>query len=176
MNRSPRAAWAPSPVGADETPLGVTGWAIVLSEVALTRLAVAAVAASLALAGCATAPDVMVAGPPDYSPIQTQPHPRARLFIDCIAQATAAGAYGHARSGESDRLLFTCTGAPARAFYEGLAARSAAIGTEVQVDGRTFRTTEIVERDLFGVDYCSTAGSDDFTCIITLNTGAALVE
>ena len=142
----------------------------------MTRFAVAALALSLALGACATAPDEMVAGPPDYSPIQTQPAPRARLFVDCIAQATAAGTYGHAHDGDSDRLLFTCTGAPARAFYEGLAARSAAIGTEVQIDGRTFRTTEIVERDLFGVDYCSTGGPDDFTCVITLNTGAALLE
>jgi len=142
----------------------------------LKRFAVAALAASLALAACATTPDAMVAGPPDYSPIQTQPHPRARLFVDCITQATAAGAYGHAHSGDSDRLLFTCNGAPARAFYEGLAARSAAIGTEVQVSGRTFRTTEIVERDLFGVDYCSTGGPDDFRCVVTLNTGAALLE
>lgn len=142
----------------------------------MTRFAVPALAASLALAGCATAPDEGAARPPDYRPIQTQPHPRARLFVDCIAQATAAGAYGHAHSGDSDRLLFTCTGAPARDFYEGLAARSAAIGTEVQVDGRTFRTTEVVERDLFGVDYCSTGGPDDFRCIVTLNTGAALLE
>ena len=142
----------------------------------MTRFAVAAVVASLALAGCATAPDATVAGPPDYRPIQTQPHPRARLFVDCVAQATAAGAYGHAHSGDSDRLLLTCTGAPARAFYDGLAARSAAIGSEIQVEGRTFRTTEIVERNLFGVDYCSTTGPDDYSCVITLNTGAALLE
>ena len=142
----------------------------------MTRFAVAALAVSLALGACATAPDERVASPPDYSPIQTRPHPRARLFVDCIAQATASGTYGHAHSGDSDRLLFTCTGAPARAFYDGLAARSAAIGTEVHVNGRTVRTTEIVERDLFGVDYCSTGGPDDFTCVVTLNTGAALLE
>jgi hypothetical protein len=142
----------------------------------LIRFAFLALAASIAVAGCATAPEATFAGPPDFSPIQTQPHARARLFVDCIAQATAAGAYGHAHSGDSDRLLFTCNDAPARALYDGLAARSAAIGTEAQVDGRTFRTTEIVERDLFGVDYCSTGGANDFTCVITLNTGAALVE
>lgn len=144
-------------------------------EIALIRFAVAAVTL-LALAGCATAPEGISAGPADYSPLQTQPAPRARLFVDCIAQATAAGAYGHAHSGDSDRLLFTCNGAPARAFYDGLAVRSAAIGSEVEVDGRIFRTTEIVGRDLFGVDYCSTGGPDDFTCVVTLNTGAALIE
>lgn len=130
----------------------------------------------IAVAGCATAPEATLAGPPDFRPIQTQPSLRARLFVDCIAQATTAGAYGHAHSGDSDRLLFTCTGAPARAFYEGLAVRSAAIGSEVQVDGRTFRTTEIVERNLFGVDYCSIGGGDDFRCVVTLNTGAALLD
>lgn len=140
----------------------------------MIRPALAALAASIALAGCATAPDATFAGPPDFSPIQTQPNARARLFVDCIAQATAAGAYGHAHSGDSDRLLFTCNGAPARAFYDGLAQRSADIGSEVQVDGRTLRTTEIVERDLFGVDYCSTGGADDFRCVVTLNTGAFL--
>jgi hypothetical protein len=130
----------------------------------------------IVLAGCATAPEATAVGPSDFTPLRTQPAPRARLFVDCIAQATASGAYGHAHSGDSDRLLFTCTGAPARAFYDGLAVRSAAIGSEVTVDGRIFRTTEIVERDLFGVDYCSTGGPDDFTCVITLNTGAALLE
>ena len=135
-----------------------------------------AVTVLIAVSGCATAPEATFAGPPDFSPIQPQSHPRARLFVDCIAQATAAGAYGHAHSGDSDRLLFTCTGAPARAFYDGLAQRSAAIGSEVQTDGRTFRTTEIVEGDLFGVDYCSTGGADDFTCVVTLNTGTALLE
>ena len=144
-------------------------------EVALIR-PILAVTVLIAVAGCATAPESTFAGPPDFSPIQTQSHPRARLFVDCIAQATAAGAYGHARSGDSDRLLFTCTGAPARAFYDGLAQRSAAIGSEVHADGRTFRTTEIVERNLFGVDYCSTGGADDFKCVVTLNTGAALLE
>lgn len=142
----------------------------------MIRFVAPALAASIALAGCASMPEATIAGPPDYTPIQTQPHPRARLFVDCIAQATTAGTYGHAHDGDSDRLLFTCTGAQARAFYDGLAARSAAIGSEVQVDGRTFRTTEIVERDLFGVDYCSTGGAGDFTCVITLNTGAALLD
>ncbi len=135
-----------------------------------------AVTVLIAVAGCATAPEPTFDGPPDYSPIQTQPSPRASLFVDCIAQAIAAGVFGHANSGDSDRLLFTCAGAPARAFYDGLARRSDTIGSEVTVNGRTFRSTEIVERDLFGVDYCSTGGTDDFICVITLNTGAALLD
>ncbi len=138
--------------------------------------AAALLSGSIAVAGCATAPEATLAETPDFTPIVTRPHPRARLFVDCIAQATANGAYGHAESDGNVRLLFTCTGAPARAFYDGLAARSAAIGSEVQVNGRTLRSTELVERDMFGVDYCSTDGAADFTCIVTLNTGAALLE
>lgn len=133
-------------------------------------------AGSIAITGCATTPDAGHASVPDYAPLVTAPHPRAALYVDCIAQATAAGAYGYAESDGNVRLLFTCTGPPARAFYEGLATRSAAIGSEVHIGGRTLRTTELVERDMFGVDYCSTGGPDDFRCIVSLNTGAALLE
>ena len=138
--------------------------------------ATALLGGSIALTSCATTPDADLASAPDYMPLVTRPHPRAALYVDCIAQATAAGAYGYAESDGNVRLLFTCTGAPARAFYDGLAARSAAIGSEIRIDGRTLRTTERVERDMFGVDYCSTGGPDDFTCIVSLNTGAALLE
>ncbi|MGV3579331.1 hypothetical protein [Brevundimonas sp.] len=143
----------------------------------MKRLALTAmIGGSIAITGCATTPNAGPAAAPDYTPLATQPHPRAALYVDCIAQATAAGAYGYAEDDGNVRLLFTCTGAPARTFYEGLAARSAAIGSETQADGRTFRTTEVIERDLFGVDYCSTDGANDFRCIVSLNTGAALLE
>ena len=143
----------------------------------MKSLALAAViGGSVALAGCATMQNAGPAVAPDYTPLVTQAHPRAPLYVDCIAQATEARSYGYAEDDGNVRLLFTCTGASARAFYEGLAARSAAIGSEVQAGGRTFRTTEVIERDLFGVDYCSTGGADDFTCVVSLNTGAALLE
>ncbi len=131
---------------------------------------------SIAVTGCATTPDRGAVSTPDYTPVVTQPHPRAALYVDCIAQATTAGAYGYAETDGNVRLVFTCTGAPARAFYDGLAARSAAIGSEFQAGGRTLRTTEVVERDMFGVDYCSTGGPGDFRCIVSLNTGAALLD
>ncbi|WGM31596.1 hypothetical protein [Brevundimonas sp. NIBR11] len=144
----------------------------------MQRLAFVAalVSSSIAVTGCASLSDAGPAAAPDYTPIQTQSHPRAALYVDCIAQATAARAYGYAEDDGNVRLLFTCTGAPARAFYNGLAARSAAIGSEIQTGGRTFRMTERVERDMFGVDYCSTGGANDFTCVVSLNTGAALLE
>lgn len=112
---------------------------------------------------------------PDYAPIAGEmAPPQARLYADCISQASGNRAYQRARSDDSTLLLFTCTGAAARAFYEGLEARSAAIGSQFVSDGRTFRSTEVVQRTLFGVDYCSTDGRGDHACVITLNTGAFL--
>ena len=127
-------------------------------------------AAGLSLAACASVPD-MPPGPPDYSAVATHPEPRARLYADCIAQAAGSGAFAQAEDEDTTTILFTCTGSPARAFYDGLAARSAEIGSEFVSEGRTFRSTNRVIRDLFGVDYCSTGGPDDFTCVITLNAG-----
>ncbi len=142
----------------------------------MKRLALALFGGSIAVTGCATVPKAGPAARIDYSPIAGRPHARSALYVDCIAQATAARAYGYAASDGNVRLLFTCTGAPARAFYDGLAARSAAIGSEVQAEGRTLRTTEVIQRDLFGVDWCSTDGAADFKCVVSLNTGAALLE
>jgi len=136
------------------------------------RRALFAVFCSLVLGGpvaCATMPEVT--GPPDYAAIATQTEPRAGLYADCIAQASTTGTYAHAQDDGSSLILFTCTGAPARVFYDGLAARSAAIGSQFVSEGRTFRSTNRVVRDLFGVDYCSTDGGDDYACVITLNAG-----
>lgn len=112
---------------------------------------------------------------PDYTPVAAEsPSPRAGLYADCIAQAAGNRAYLSARDEDATLLLFTCTGAAARAFYEGLADHSAAIGSEFVSAGRTYRSTDKVVRNLFGVDYCSTDGAGDYRCVITLNTGAFL--
>ncbi|MES2860747.1 MAG: hypothetical protein V4701_04710 [Pseudomonadota bacterium] len=129
---------------------------------------------ALTASACATAPDA-VTGPASYAAIATRPEPRAGLYADCIAQAAGAGTYGHASDDDSSLILFTCTGTPARVFYEGLAVRSAAIGSEFVSEGRTYRSTNRVERDLFGVDYCSTAAGQ-YQCVITLNAGEFLSE
>lgn len=114
---------------------------------------------------------------PDYSAVVGElPSPRGRLYADCIAQAAGNGAFLRAVSDDSTLLLFTCTGAAARAFHEGLEAHSAAIGSEFTSRGRTFRSTDRVQRTLYGVDYCSTDGAGDFQCVISLNTGAFLRE
>lgn len=118
-----------------------------------------------------------VATAPDYTPVSGDlPSPRGRLYADCIAQAAGNRAYLRGQDEDSTLLLFTCTGAAARAFYDGLAEHSAAIGSEFTSQGRTFRSTDRVQRNLFGVDYCSTDGRGDYACVITLNTGAFLRE
>lgn len=129
---------------------------------------------ALTAAACATSPDASVPADGDYSAILTRPAPRARLYADCISQAARSGAYGHASDDSTDLILFTCVGMPARAFFDGLSARSAAIDSEFEHNGRTYRSTNKVVRDLFGVDYCSTDGAGDYACVITLNAGEFL--
>lgn len=135
---------------------------------------VLAVPVLLTAAACAHAPDTPP-GPPDYAPVVTDATaPHARLYADCIAQSAAAGTYARAHQGDTELVLFTCTAAPARAFYDGLADWSARIGAEAVSDGQTFRSTNPVQRDLFGVDYCSTDGAGDYLCVISLNAGPFL--
>lgn len=128
--------------------------------------------------GCATGPDT---GPisPDHSEIPITPAPpNARLYTDCFAQAIAAGALGRASDrvstdGSGDELLlFTCTGGAARAMFEALAPWSARIGSEWRSEGRIWRSTARVQRNLFGVDYCSeNQGGGEARCVITFNAG-----
>lgn len=141
----------------------------------IPRLTLAIVAfAGLTASACASGPDAP-AGPPDYSAVATlPPSPRARLYADCVAASVAAGTYAHAQNDDTDMVVFTCDGRPARAFYEGLAEHSAAVGSQFVHDGRTWRSTNRVERDLFGVDVCSTDGAADFRCSISLNAGGFL--
>ena len=109
---------------------------------------------------------------PDYRPIATAAAPaNATLYADCLADAIAGRRYAHAKDGDASVLVFTCSGAPALAFYDGLASWSAQIGSEFQHAGRTFRSTARVREDLFGVDYCATDGATH-ECVITLNAGA----
>lgn len=125
------------------------------------------------IAACASVAD-LPPGPPNYAVIITRSESRAALYADCIAAATATGDYAVGQEGDSTLILFTCHGAPARAFYDGLATRSAAIGSEVVTQGRTLRSTDLVQRDLFGVDYCSTDGAGEYDCTISLNAGEFL--
>ena len=109
---------------------------------------------------------------PDYRPIATDAAPaNATLYADCLADALATKRYAHAKDGDASVLVFTCSGDSARAFFDGLAAWSAQIGSQFEHGGRTFRSTARVREDLFGVDYCASNGAMH-ECVITLNTGA----
>ena len=132
----------------------------------------AAVASATTLAACAHAPDP-VAGAPDYNSIAGDPAPpNARLYADCLGHAAATGAYRRASDGGGDELiLFTCTGGPARAFYDALGPWSATIGSAFEHDGRVYRSTAKVTANLFGVDSCSTAAGADHRCVLTFNAG-----
>jgi hypothetical protein len=127
------------------------------------------------LAACATAPAEASSLPPDYSLVATTPAPdNARLYANCLGQAAEAGAYARAHDDSTELILFTCTGIPARAFYDGLAARSAAVGSQFVSEGRTYRATNAVVRNLFGVDHCSTDSAEDYRCVVSFNAGAFL--
>ncbi len=136
------------------------------------RPLLAAFAMGAALTACAHAPEP-VAGPPDYSAIAIQPSVKAGLYAECIAQAAEARTYGRAHDEDTEMVLFVCSGAPARAFYDGLASRSADVGSETSVGGLTYRSTNRVQTNLFGVDYCQTDGRT-YACVISLNAGEFL--
>lgn len=139
----------------------------------MIRFVTPALVASVALAGCASTPDAP-AGPPDFTPIAATPAPRAALYADCIAQAAAAGRYGHAHDG-LHVIIFTCEGRPAQTFFDALADFSAANDTQVTTGDRVMRATTKIERDLFGADYCEHRGST-YSCSITLRTGEFVIE
>lgn len=126
----------------------------------------------VALTACAHAPE---AAPtvPDYTPIAGEPAPpNARFYADCIGQAATSGTFRRAADGGGDELiLFTCTGAPARAFYDALGPWSARIGSAFDHEGRSYRSTAKVVANMFGVDSCSAASGTDHRCVITFNAG-----
>ncbi|MEO8554902.1 MAG: hypothetical protein ABI678_33215 [Kofleriaceae bacterium] len=105
-------------------------------------------------AACHAAPPRVEA--PAFQPIATESvSARGELYVACLADAVANKRIGYAHDPTTHVLLFTCTTEPARAFYDGLAARSVAVGSEVAVGTKTLRATNRVHRDLFGVDYCT---------------------
>lgn len=124
------------------------------------------------VAACAHAPEA-VATAPDYAPITGDPAPpNARYYADCISQSAATGDFRRASDGGGDELiLFTCTGAPARAFYDALGPWSARLGSAFDYQGRGYRSTAKVVANMFGVDSCSAAAGADHRCVITFNAG-----
>lgn len=127
--------------------------------------------AAVLLSACASAPEPAApAGPPDVrlTPGLAAP-PQARLYADCLAQAAGKGAYAVERDGGT--LRFTCTGDVAKAFYDGLAQRSAQVGSEYAADGLTWRFSNKLIKDSYGVDGCSLDGAGAYRCVVILNVG-----
>ena len=139
----------------------------------MRQIAVAAncVLAFFVLAACASAPEpVAPSGPPviALTPGLLAP-PQARFYADCIAQAAETGAYNTERDGGT--LRFTCTGEVAKTFYNGLQKRSADVGSEYVADGLTWRFSNRLIKDSYGVDGCSSNGAGVYQCVVILNTG-----
>lgn len=125
-----------------------------------------------ALSACAHAPEPAPVAP-DYTAIAGDPAPpNARYYADCIGQAATSGTFRRASDGGGDELiLFTCTGAAARAFYDALGPWSARLGSAFDHEGRAYRSTAKVVANMFGVDSCSAASDADHRCVITFNAG-----
>jgi hypothetical protein len=124
--------------------------------------------AALALSACASTSPPVVA--PDFTEITPSAAPaRTILYTDCISQAIERPAVARLSRGDAELIRFTCTGAPAQRFYEALAVLGDEAVSVWQADGRTFRATAKIGRDLFGADYCS-SGPGGAVCQIVLNT------
>ncbi len=135
------------------------------------RMIVAALA-TLTLAACATKAEIP-AGPPSLvEGVGSAPPAQARFYSACIIYAAAQGNVD--RIGNT--LRYRCGGAPAQAFYEGLGAFSAELGSEYQGEGRTYRVTQKLQSDLSGVDFCFRDAAGAYGCTVVLNVGAFLAK
>lgn len=136
----------------------------------------AAVSALLSASACAHAPEA-IPSPPDYAPPAAGvAGPHARLYADCIRQAAGTGTYRQVIDGGDELLLFTCEGPVARVFWDALGPHSAARDSGWESNGRHYRSTAKVERNLIGVDYCTVdASGGDARCVMTFNAGDFLI-
>ena len=124
----------------------------------------------LALSACASKHKPESPAPLDLSLTAPLPAPpQAKLYADCIAQAASTGAYNTERDGGT--LRFTCMGSVAKAFYDGLGSRSAEVGSQYGADGLTWRFSNRLIKDSYGVDGCSLDAAGDYRCVVVLRTG-----
>lgn len=131
-----------------------------------------AVLMALTTAACATGGGG-TAAPPDLAPVAGRPlTPTGRLVLACVDRArTSGGVDMIADDGEGRMIRFTCTGAPAEALFGALQPRSAAIGSEWIDGGVVHRSTERMQRNLYGLDFCRRDGAAH-ACVFNLNLGA----
>lgn len=133
------------------------------------RTLILAALAALSLAACATTPGPIAER--DFSLIsQGALTPQARLYADCLQQATRLNTYGRAADEDTEMVRFNCTGAPAQAFWTALDAWSLQQDSRWERDGWSYRSTTRVEQNLFGVDFCTSDG-EGYHCVIHLNVG-----
>lgn len=139
------------------------------------RTLVMAAMAALTLAGCATGGGESDAprGQPSLEIATGHPAPaQARFYGACIAQANANTAYDRIEN----TVRFTCAGEPAQAFFDGLAAYSAAEHSEYVSGIRTWRFTQRLHNNTAGVDYCwrdqpNANAEPAYSCTVVLNVG-----
>ena len=94
--------------------------------------------APLAIACAAHAPPP--SAPPSYAPVATRPaSPHAALYAACLADAVASQRVAQAEDPGTSLIVFTCHGAPAQAFFDGLADWSAREHSQFVHAGRTYR-------------------------------------
>lgn len=104
---------------------------------------------------------------PNYQPVVTEPAPpQADAYAACLGEAVTNHRYARAHDPDTTILVLTCVGETAHALYDALGPHSAKVGSEFTSHGITYRSTNKVRNDLFGVDYCS---SDE--CRISVNAG-----
>jgi hypothetical protein len=126
--------------------------------------------AALALTACATGGEGP-SGPRSLAEAQgREAPPQARFYADCITEAATSRTYDR----EGSTLRFRCSGAAARAFYEGLAAWSAKAGSQYEEGGRIYRFTSPMERNPSGLDFCWTDGGGEHRCTVVLRVGEFL--
>lgn len=124
----------------------------------------------LALTACASASEP--SSPPSLVIAPGQPAPpQARFYADCIAQAAAARTYDR----EANGIRFQCDGAPAQAFFDGLGAWSAQVGSEIQADGAVWRFSVPIRENPSFVDFCRREG-ERYACTVVLNVGEFLAQ
>lgn len=132
----------------------------------------AALSTVAGLAACVSTPDAP-SGPPSvaYAAATSTPA-QAGLYADCLGQAAQARTYD--KDPNADLIRFTCTGAPARALYDGLGSFSAQIDSQFEAEGRTWRFSTKLRQDPSGADGCSADHDTDHRCVLMFNAGEFL--
>ncbi len=144
----------------------------------MIRSAIAGLATLGLLSACASPGSGETLGPPDLSPIPAHPlTANGYLVIACVNQAIQNQAFEMLAEEDGDNRLirFICDGGPALMTFNALGDRSAEIGSEWTEGDAIIRSTERVERNLYGVDFCRKQ-AETYRCEFSLNVGGFIKE